>query len=257
MTKENRLIKLALTTGRVLLTNGAETYRVEDTVKRMLESRGMEEVNVFVIPTGIIMSTLDEGRNYSFLERVNPAGIDLEVIDRTNDFSRRFTSSKMSLSDAEQQLEALLATPSYGRVIRFIFCGMAGGFFIFLFGGTIVEFLIAYLASSLTVLFFDYLTKYKINFFVKHLLAGAAASALGVLSILGAHAIGVQADLNMIIIGPLMTLVPGVPLTNGIRDLISGELLSGSAKIMEALFVAIAIAFGVGIVLQLGLGIAA
>jgi uncharacterized membrane protein YjjP (DUF1212 family) len=54
----------------------------------------------------------------------------------------------------------------------------------------------------------------------------------------------------MVIIGPLMTLVPGVSLTNGIRDLISGELLAGSAKIMEALFIAIALAFGVGMVLQ-------
>ncbi len=48
-----------------------------------------------------------------------------------------------------------------------------------------------------------------------------------------------------------MTLVPGVALTNGIRDLISGELIAGSAKMMEALFIAIALAFGVGIVLQI------
>ena len=59
-----------------------------------------------------------------------------------------------------------------------------------------------------------------------------------------------QASINTVIIGPLMTLVPGVSLTNGIRDLISGELIAGSAKIMEALFIAIALAFGVGIVLQ-------
>jgi uncharacterized membrane protein YjjP (DUF1212 family) len=203
------------------------------------------------------MSTLDDGRNYSFLERVSPAGIDLEVIDRTNDFSRRFTGSDMTVQEAEQRIAALLTTPSYSSAIRFIFCGMAGGFFIFLFGGTFIEFLMSYLASSLTVLFFDYLTKYKINFFVKHFLSGAAASAFGIMAILGAHATGIQADLNMVIIGPLMTLVPGVPLTNGIRDLISGELLSGSARIMEALFIAIAIAFGVGIILQLGLGIAA
>jgi len=62
--------------------------------------------------------------------------------------------------------------------------------------------------------------------------------------------LSITADFNTVIIGPLMTLVPGVSLTNGIRDLISGELIAGTTKMMEALFIAIALAFGVGIVLQ-------
>lgn len=255
MIEDKRIIKLALTTGKVLLMHGAETYRVEDTVKRMLESRGMKNVNVFVIPTGIIMSTMDEESHYSYLERVHPSGIDLERIDRTNDFSRKFTDSKMTISEAEIQLEEVLKTPRYNPWIHFIFTGMAGGFFTFLFGGTLWEFTLSYIASCLTVLAFDILTKFKVNFFVKNILSGAIATLLAVMFILMTQHMPLSADLNLVIIGPLMTLVPGVPLTNGMRDLIYGELLSGSAKIMEALFIAIAIAFGVGIVLQLGLNI--
>ena len=255
MIEEKRIIKLALTTGKTLLMNGAETYRVEDTVKRMLESRDMKNVNVFVIPTGIIMSTMDDDRLYSYLERVHPAGIDLECIDRINDFSRRFTNSDMSIDDAEPILQEAMETPKYNALIHFLLSGMAGGFFIFLFGGTFQEFVLSYIASSLTVFVYDFLTRKSVNFFVKNILSGAFLTMCGVGFTFVARYLGFQADLNMVIIGPLMTLVPGVPLTNGMRDLIYGELLSGSAKIMEALFIAIAIAFGVGIVLQLGLNI--
>ena len=74
---------------------------------------------------------------------------------------------------------------------------------------------------------------------------------LGILLVLLMASFNQFADYNKVIIGPLMTLVPGVALTTGIRDLISGELVAGSAKMMEALFIAIALAFGVGIVLQI------
>ena len=247
-----RVLKLALTTGRILLTNGAETYRVEDTVKRMIESRGMKHVNVFVIPTGIFVSTFDKDQNFSLLERVNPSGIDLEVIDRTNDLSRKFTSSDMTIDHAEQALNNILKTPTYGNWMRYFFSGMAGGFFVFLFGGNFNEFIIAYFASFLTVIIYEKLTHYELNFFIKNILSGSFVALTGLLFIKLATLCQLNAHLNYMIIGPLMTLVPGVTLTNGIRDLISGELLSGSAKIMEALFFAIALAFGVGIVLQLG-----
>ncbi len=119
-----------------------------------------------------------------------------------------------------------------------------------LFGGTLIEFLLSYIASSLTILIWDNLNSVNMNFFIKNIISGFLASLICFIGISIGKIAGIEASFNMVIIGPLMTLVPGVSLTNGIRDLISGELLAGSAKIMEALFIAIALAFGAGMVLQ-------
>lgn len=251
--EQKSIVDIALKAGNIMLTNGAETYRVEDTVKRMIESRGLEDVHVFVIPTGIIVSANIDNHPTTILERIHGEGIDLEIIDRTNAFSRQFTNSDMTAKDAQIALEALSNTPTFSKWTRFFFSGMAGGFFIFLFKGSFIEFLLAYVASSFTVLCFDSLSNKHLNFFVKNIIGGFFASLFGILSVTIMGRFGIHASLNIVIIGPLMTLVPGVSLTNGIRDLISGELLAGSAKVMEALFIAIALAFGVGIMLQLGI----
>lgn len=255
MTKEQakQIIKIAIKTGRIMLKNGAETYRVEDTVTRMAQSKGLQDVNVFVIPTGIMFSADVMGETFTVLERVYPEGIDLESISRANEFSRKFTGNQIDLEQADQLLLSLNQPPKFKKWVRILASGMGGGFFVFLFGGTFFEFILAYFASAFTVLFTDALATKHLNFFIKNILGGFFASLFGVICILITRSLNLDASLNMVIIGPLMTLVPGVSLTNGIRDLISGELLAGSAKMMEALFIAIALAFGVGIVLQLSI----
>ncbi|GAU78728.1 threonine/serine exporter family protein [Fusibacter sp. 3D3] len=252
-TEQKQIVDIALRAGNIMLTNGAETYRVEDTVQRMIESRKLEDVQVFVIPTGIIVSANIDDHPTTILERIQGGGIDLEIIDRTNALSRQFTSTNMSLQEASDALNAISQSPTFSKLTRFFFSGMAGGFFIFLFNGTFVEFLLAYISSAFTVLCFDSLSGKQLNFFVKNIIGGFLASLFGIISISLVSRIGIHASLDIVIIGPLMTLVPGVALNNGIRDLISGELLAGSAKIMEALFIAIALAFGVGIMLQIGI----
>lgn len=248
-----RIIKIAMQTGKLMLENGAETYRVEDTVQRMIESHGNALVNVFVIPTGIMLSVVYEDDVLTLLERAKPEGIDLERIDRANEFSRRFTTQNMSLESAENELLLVLETPKFSKMIRILASGMAGGFFVLLFGGSTLEFVLAYLASFLTIFITDKIDSKHLNFFIKNIIGGFVATLSSILFVLIIRAFDLTAAVNMVIIGPLMMLVPGVSLTNGIRDLISGELLAGSAKIMEALFIAIALAFGVGIVLQFSL----
>lgn len=249
-TEIKRIIKIATQTGKIMLSNGAETYRVEDTVQRMAESRGLEDVNVFVITTGILFSATHEGETITILERVNSQSIDLESIDRANEFSRSFTLGKLSLEESEIQVKQLQNPPKFSKIIRILGSGMGGGFFVLLFNGTFYEFLLAYIASALTVYLTDSLESKHFNFFIKNIIGGFLSALFGVVFVLMIRQFGMQASINTVIIGPLMTLVPGVSLTNGIRDLISGELIAGSAKIMEALFIAIALAFGVGIVLQ-------
>ena len=245
------IINIALETGKIMLKNGAETYRVEETIEKMISSRVDSPVEVFVMSTGIIISVESDGNPFTTVSRIVSSGIDMEYITRANSFSRVFTEGKMSLEEANIMLDQLKTPPKFSGKVRYFFSGMAGGFVVLLFGGSFLEFILAYIASSLTVFFTDKLSKIGYNFFVKNIIGGFIAGSLGILLVILMSSFNQFADYNKVIIGPLMTLVPGVALTNGIRDLISGELIAGSAKMMEALFIAIALAFGVGIVLQI------
>lgn len=251
----NRAISIAMETGSIMLAYGAEVYRVEETIERMISSKHSSPVNVFVVSTGIIVSTEIDNVPYTTIGRTIQAGLDLEVISRANTFSRLFTDAGMTIEHAEIILEGLRNHPKFPTRIKYLFGGAAGGFIVLLMGGSFIEFLASFAASSSVVMLVDKLSNRDMNFFIRNFLGGFAAAAIALVLVLGLNKLGAEAAYNHVVVGPLMTLVPGVALTNGIRDLISGELIAGSVKIMEALFIAIALAFGVGVVLQLSLAI--
>ncbi len=63
-------------------------------------------------------------------------------------------------------------------------------------------------------------------------------------------AIGILDTPRMLIVGSIMPLLPGVSFIKGVRDLISGDLISGVARAFDAGMTAIAIASGVGLILD-------
>ncbi len=252
MKTDNKEVYVAVEIGKYLLKNGAEVSRVEDTMLRILESRGHNSSDVFAIPTGIVITSRADGAVLTLLERIHGSTIDLDAIDRANTISRRFISGDILLEDIDKELENLNNGKRYNVFIRLVGGCIGGGFWTVLFGGNLIELVLAFIGSGLNVWAFEALSNRSFNFFIKHILGGFIAGVLGIILVLFIKLLGYEANLALVIVGPLMTLVPGVSITNGMRDIISGELISGSAIITQAIFTAIAIAFGVGIVLRVG-----
>ena len=246
-----KAIDFAMKTGKLMIMNGAEIYRVEETIERMIAAKHSEPIEVLAISTGIVISTNVDGKPFTLMERTSSKGIDLEIISAANSFARRFTSEDLTEAEAEALFDEAGDPLRFHKAIHLFGSGLAGGFFVPLFGGTMTEFFISYIASCLTVACMDWLTTKDFNFFIKNILGGAALAAICLIIVYFAQYGGITCDYNNVIIGPIMTLVPGVALVNGIRDLVSGELLAGVAKIIEALFIAIGLAFGVGMVIQI------
>ena len=85
------VLRLATFIGQLMLRNGAETYRVDDTIKRICSSRGFTHINVFMAPNTIIVSD-DRFDGYTFMKVIESRCINLNKIDLLNDFSRKFVS---------------------------------------------------------------------------------------------------------------------------------------------------------------------
>jgi len=100
------------------------------------------------------------------------------------------------------------------------------------------------------VLVVNRINRYKLTFFINNFIGAIIATFLSILITV----IGIADNMNTVIIASIMPLVPGVAITNAMRDTISGDFVSGLSRAMEAIFSALSIAFGVGLVLNIYLG---
>ncbi|QQY78746.1 uncharacterized membrane protein YjjP (DUF1212 family) [Keratinibaculum paraultunense] len=243
-----KLLLLASLTGKIMLKNGAETYRVEDTIERICKSRmNIKYADAFVTPTGIFVSLEYEEEMMTYLIRVKNIKIDLNKIDLVNQFSRDFVNSNMSPSEGIDKLKKINKIKNYSSKTKVLFGSLACAFFSLLFGGTIMDFLSTYIISLIVLITINKIDKFKMTFFLNNFIGASLASFLS----LASTTIGFGENMDIIIIGSIMALVPGVAITNAIRDTISGDFISGLSRGMEAVFSALAIAFGVGFVLNI------
>jgi uncharacterized membrane protein YjjP (DUF1212 family) len=176
--------------------------------------------------------------------------IDLEIIAKVNDFSRRFVDHKIDLFQAKVLLEKIKETPHFPPLIHSLFGGITGGFFTLTFGGNMLEGLLSFITSMIVVTVVRKLSRI-VGGFVRSAIGGMLNVTIALTLILICRPLSIDIELSNIVIGSLMPLVPGVAMTNAFRDSISGDFVSGVSKLIEALLIAIAIALGVGVVLHL------
>lgn len=251
-TRQKEILILAIYAAEIMVRNGSETYRVEDTIMRICKSEGLDFIEALVTPTGILVS-IDQSHSsqhhmLTFNKRIQNRTINLEKVSEVNDFSRRFVVKEMSLEEGKQRLRDIdKKHPPYRISIQALFGGVASGFFVLLIGGNLPEFISALLSTIIMTFVLAVLIKREFSYFFAHLTGGMIAASLAI------FASNLHGDIrmNLVIIGGIMVMVPGVAITNGLRDTIAGDLMSGIIRGVEAFVIAISIAFGVGFVLNL------
>ncbi|OPJ56783.1 threonine/serine exporter family protein [Alkalithermobacter paradoxus] len=248
--EKKAILRVALYAGEIMLRNGAETYRVEDTIKRICKSRNLKHVSSFVTPTGIFISD-DRFDGISFIKRVKSRTINLNKISKVNDFSREFVNSNISIKDAIMQLRKIDKIAKYPKFVRVLSAGFASSFFALLFGANFSDFVAAFIISMVAVLISSKIEKVSQTAFLSNTAGGAIIAILSIFF----HTVGVGASIDMVIVGSIMPLLPGVALTNGLRDFISGDLISGVSRVSEAILIAISIAVGVGSILNVWINV--
>lgn len=246
MSHSDSILRLGLLTGELMLKSGAEVYRVEDTLRRLLLQVGANEVETIVTPTGIYLSIGLDGQIFSAVRRVTRGSADLNLVCSLNQFSRTITKDTSPDEALTTVLSLANNPPTYSKVVLSAAAGLAGACFALLFGGNLLESLAGGAGALLVFLACLGLSERNVNRFVADYTGGAVAALSAVLL-----SLVLPIRIEPAVIGAIMTLVPGVLLTNAVRDSISGDLLSGAARMVEALFVSVAVAGGVGTVLSL------
>ena len=242
--ERKRVLAVALFAGELMLRSGAETYRVEDTIRRICSSRGLHYVSVFVTPT-VIMIGDDRHDGYSFLKRISNRTTNFERVAMVNSLSRDFVEGKIQMEEMLERLREVSGKASFDAWIRILGCGISSAMFAFLFGGGVSDMICGLFISMGAIKIDLELEKYEVNLFLLNIICSVFVAAAAVFL----YKARIGERLDIMIAGSIMPLLPGFSLTNGIRDFINGDLLSGASRLFEALLIAVAIAVSIGSVL--------
>ena len=244
------ILRFALLLGEQMLTNGAETSRVEDSVLRVCKSRGFKHVNVFTTPTCVIISD-EKFDGLTFMKTISKRTINLTKIDRLNDISRRFVQNEdIDPLKAISMLQEVDAVKDYDQFVYFAGTAMASASFAYLIGGTcILDFILTLVIASIGVIIYNKTIKLNQIPFFATLISSFFIAVFGNLLV----KYNILASSKSLIVGSIMPLLPGVSFIKGLRDLISGNLIAGTSRIIDACLIAAAIAVGVGVVLDLSI----
>ncbi|BAH06230.1 threonine/serine exporter family protein [Clostridium kluyveri] len=246
----DKIVHVAAHAGKIMLESGAEIYRVEETITRIGNNYSIFSIDAFVTLNVIIVSASDEcGQTISVIKRVRHRTLDLEKISGVNNLSRNIKKNNYSLYRVEIKLNKIESSSPYNLKMTLVFSGLATTFFCFAFGGNIKDSIVAFFIGLLINLTSRSLNFLRANEFFINTLCGSIAALIALISI--KYNIGSNRD--TIIISSIMLLVPGLSITNAIRDTIAGDLISGISRGIEAFLVAVAIAIGTGVVLKLWL----
>ena len=235
-----------------LALSGAETFRIEETMRRIIGAYGIE-CQAFAIPNCVMVSLeAANGKPLMVMKRVGFHGNDLEAVEKLNALSRRICAETPAPEVAAQWLkETLAARRTYSAAAYYLgnFLGAAG--FCPVFGGTMRDSLWAGLMGLIIGFVSRQMDKWETNPFFSTI-AAAFLMAVPAYLLAGLHLLDY---VDAVIIGSLMILVPGLLITNSMRDIIYGDTNSGINRIVQVFLSAFAIAMGTAAAWRLTAGV--
>lgn len=238
------ILEIASLAGKCILENGGEIYRVEQTVLHVCNTYGIQNCECFATPTAIIASIIDEGGEvHTVVRRISHRQVNLAKIDAVNTFSRTLGDTSPSFSDAKKRLLQIDQMASYPFIVLLLASALGVGAFTIVFTGNWSNVLGGMLAGAVTRLCTQLLAHFQAGTFFINMVGGMVSTLVGWFSIL----VGWGDSWWILILSSLMLLVPGMLITNALRDIAAGDLISGGSRGVEAISIAAALSCGTAI----------
>lgn len=248
------LLNLSTEIGWKILESGGEIYRVEDSIQRILRAYGVMDGDVFSIPSCIVVTVNDlDGQPLTRIKRIRSNSTNVHRVDQLNSLCRRICREAPDATVIRQELDRILSQKDYSLPVQVFAMAMISFFFTLFYGGNLRDASCAFFSGILLRLCLWVLQRYQTNSFFVNIMGSALVATLSLASV----SLGLADHSDLMIIGTFMNLVPGIAITNVMRDIISGDLIAGMIKLTESLLVATGIALGAGIAIALfrGLGL--
>ena len=165
---------------------------------------------------------------------------DLGRLDDLNQLSRYICEFRPKPEEIQRRLEMIRNKKGYSFKTQILIYAVISGSFSVFFGGDLNDMIASALIGIVLKLFEAFVKRGALNSLITVLLccgAGGVLSNLTVLMGLGHHA-------DLISIGNIMLLIPGIAFTNSLRDMFSGDTITGLIRCMESILLALVVGLG-------------
>ncbi|WP_066026241.1 threonine/serine exporter family protein [Enterococcus mundtii] len=240
------LLNTCLLAGKIMTESNAEMYRVEDTMSRIASASGNYRLVSYVTQTGLFIGF--DRTSTIRMEQITNRTINLERVVKVNSSSRKYVAGNLSLDELYLALQEIEKDRRMFPVwLQIISAAIISGTIMILFGGEMGDLPITLLIGGFGYTIYLFSLKF---FRIKFLAEFLSSLLIGVAAILSIR-LGIGSSQDFIIIGCVMPLVPGVQITNAIRDLLAGHYVSGVSRGAEAMMTASMIGFAIAFIFQL------
>lgn len=240
---EIQLTGICAEIARLMIIYGAEIYRVEDTISRICRAYKHEEAEIYATPANFIITVKDKNSvPYTDSKSISGRETNLDRVGKINELSRFICAEKPEAEVILRKLEQIKERKTYSPSVIYLSYFITGAAFTLFFKGEPLEALFGGLLGLVINFITVRLQKVNASAFLNAVVCSMAVSLLAVII----SYIGFVPRFDKMIIGASMALVPGVALTNCMRDFISGDFISGIYTLTEALLIAVGMAVGAG-----------
>ena len=247
MNDPTKPLDLAYEAGSILLENGAEISRVEETMRRIASHYGVEGEDLFVLSNGIIATD----KNYARSRFIPIKGASLDKVVAVNQLSRKVEQGEYSLEKLEyrlKQIRAMKGKPAWEQILA---SAVGSAAFCIIFGGSFMDSLASFIAGLILWVFMLFVASKQLS----RIVGTASGGLIATLICFGLYRIGLGNHLSNMIIGAIIPLIPGVAFTNGIRDMANEDYIAGVTRLLDAMLTFFCIALGVAMAFVLDMEI--
>ena len=237
--RQAKALEIASEAGHILLENGAEISRVEETMERIATYYGVDSKSFFVLSNGIF--TTSSFNKYANVEFIPFKGTQLDKVVAVNQLSRDIVAGKYTMDEAQARLQEIRTMPPHPVWEQVLASALGSAGFCIVFGGGMLDCAASFVCGILLWLFVLYVTAPHLSKIVGNIVGGLFVTGLCILF----HRVGFGHSLPNMIIGAIIPLIPGVPFVNGVRDLANEDYIAGATRLLDALLVFFCIAAGV------------
>lgn len=237
----DRLLQSILDIGEEMIVCGAEVSRVEDSIYRMCRSYGLDRINVFIITSNIQVTVeAPDGKILTHIRRMVRYDVNFHRLDYLNDLSRYICDSNPEPLEIIHKLEIVLDSPKQSKWMKFGGAVLVAAGFTAFFGGHWSDCIAAGIMGIVIVTMEIILSSRESNQIVYNFIVSVVAGFAAMLMV----AVGLGQNSGMIMMGGIMLLIPGIAMTNAIRDMLIGDIAAGLLRLVNSVLVAAAIACG-------------
>lgn len=244
-----KLFGYAMDIGEQMLISGAEVHRVEESISRICYAFGAARVDVFIITSSMVVTIhTSDNKTFTQTRRITSANTNIEKLHRLNQLSRDICEKQLTEQEIEDKLNDAMNCKSFPLWLEFVCYSLIAGAFTLFFGGGIIEALVSFLVGAMVRLGTFFIDRAISNNIFRKFFSTAIATFLAFLAVKCRWI----ANVDMVIIGNIMPLIPGIGFTNALRDLFTGDSIAGLLRTIEAILTALAIAAGYFLIAVLG-----